>query len=45
MPQGKGPCQTTGNEGGAGPENYVPHLVEYIGRANGIDLTPKKLKR
>ena len=33
------------NEGGAGPENYVPHLVEYIGRANGIDLTPKKLKR
>jgi 3-hydroxyisobutyrate dehydrogenase-like beta-hydroxyacid dehydrogenase len=30
--------------GGDGPENYVPHLPEYIGRANGIDLTPKKLK-
>ena len=31
--------------GGHGPENYVPHLPEYIGRANGIDLTPTKLKR
>ena len=31
--------------GGDGPENYVPHLPEYIGRANGIDLTPTKLKR
>jgi 3-hydroxyisobutyrate dehydrogenase-like beta-hydroxyacid dehydrogenase len=30
--------------GGDGPENYVPHLPEYIGRANGLDLTPKKLK-
>jgi 3-hydroxyisobutyrate dehydrogenase-like beta-hydroxyacid dehydrogenase len=32
------------NAGGAGPENYVPHLPEYVGRANGIDLTPKKLR-
>jgi 3-hydroxyisobutyrate dehydrogenase-like beta-hydroxyacid dehydrogenase len=31
--------------GGGGAENYVPHLPEYIGRANGIDLTPAKLKR
>ena len=30
--------------GGDGPENYVPHLPEYVGRQNGIDLTPKKLK-
>ena len=30
--------------GGNGAENYVPHLPEYIGRANGIDLTPAKLK-
>ena len=29
--------------GGNGPENYVPHLPEYIGRANGVSLTPKKL--
>ena len=28
--------------GGDGAENYVPHLPEYVGRANGIDLTPKK---
>lgn len=28
--------------GGNGPEDYVPHLPEYIGRANGVDLTPKK---
>jgi 3-hydroxyisobutyrate dehydrogenase-like beta-hydroxyacid dehydrogenase len=32
------------NTGGSGPENYVPHLPEYIGRANGMDLTPTKLK-
>jgi len=32
------------NGGGDGPENYVPHLPEYVGRANGVDLTPKKLK-
>jgi 3-hydroxyisobutyrate dehydrogenase-like beta-hydroxyacid dehydrogenase len=32
------------NTGGDGPEDYVPHLPEYVGRANGIDLTPKKLK-
>ena len=25
--------------GGNGPENYVPHLVDFIGRANGV--TPK----
>ncbi|MEP7240225.1 MAG: NAD(P)-dependent oxidoreductase [Devosia sp.] len=30
--------------GGNGPENYVPHLPEYVGRANGIDLTPKPKK-
>jgi 3-hydroxyisobutyrate dehydrogenase-like beta-hydroxyacid dehydrogenase len=30
--------------GGSGPENYVPHLPEYVGRANGVDLTPAKLK-
>jgi 3-hydroxyisobutyrate dehydrogenase-like beta-hydroxyacid dehydrogenase len=28
--------------GGDGAENYVPHLPEYVGRANGVDLTPKK---
>jgi len=33
------------NNGGGGAEDYVPHLVDYIGRANGVDLTPKKLKR
>lgn len=26
--------------GGDGPEDYVPHLPLYVGRANGIDLTP-----
>ena len=31
--------------GGSGAENYVPHLPEYIGRANGIDMTPKKLRK
>jgi 3-hydroxyisobutyrate dehydrogenase-like beta-hydroxyacid dehydrogenase len=30
--------------GGDGPENYVPHLPEYVGRQNGVDLTPKKLR-
>jgi 3-hydroxyisobutyrate dehydrogenase-like beta-hydroxyacid dehydrogenase len=30
--------------GGDGPENYVPHLPEYVGKQNGVDLTPKKLK-
>ena len=33
------------NTGGDGPENYVPHLPEYVGRANGVDLTPTKLKK
>ncbi len=31
--------------GGSGPENYVPHLPEYVGRANGVDMTPAKLRR
>jgi hypothetical protein len=31
--------------GGDGPENYVPHLPEYIGRANGVDMTPAKLRK
>jgi 3-hydroxyisobutyrate dehydrogenase-like beta-hydroxyacid dehydrogenase len=26
--------------GGSGPEDYIPHLPEYIGRLNGIDLRP-----
>jgi 3-hydroxyisobutyrate dehydrogenase-like beta-hydroxyacid dehydrogenase len=30
--------------GGGGSEDYVPHLPQFVGRANGIDLTPKKLK-
>ena len=30
--------------GGNGPENYVPHLPEYVGRASGIDMTPKKIR-
>lgn len=30
--------------GGNGPEDYVPHLPEYVGRANGIDLSPAKPK-
>ncbi len=30
--------------GGNGPEDYVPHLPEYVGRANGVDMTPSKLK-
>ncbi len=32
------------NAGGAGPEDYVPHLPVYVGRANGIDMTPGKLR-
>jgi 3-hydroxyisobutyrate dehydrogenase-like beta-hydroxyacid dehydrogenase len=28
--------------GGGGAEDYVPHLPEFIGRANGVDLTPKR---
>lgn len=31
--------------GGDAPDGYVPHLPEYVGRANGIDLTPAKLKK
>ena len=30
--------------GGSGPEDYIPHLPQFVGRANGIDLTPNKLK-
>jgi 3-hydroxyisobutyrate dehydrogenase-like beta-hydroxyacid dehydrogenase len=30
--------------GGNGPEDYVPHLPEYVGRTNGIDLSPAKPK-
>jgi 3-hydroxyisobutyrate dehydrogenase-like beta-hydroxyacid dehydrogenase len=26
--------------GGSGPEDYVPHLLLYVGKANGIDLAP-----
>ncbi len=29
------------NAGGSGPEDYVPHLPEYIARLNGTKLTPK----
>jgi 3-hydroxyisobutyrate dehydrogenase-like beta-hydroxyacid dehydrogenase len=32
------------NGGGDGPLDYVPTLAERIGRANGVDLTPAKLK-
>jgi 3-hydroxyisobutyrate dehydrogenase-like beta-hydroxyacid dehydrogenase len=31
--------------GGGGAENYVPHLPEYVGRANGVDMTPTKLRK
>ena len=24
-------------QGGAGPEDYVPHLVDFVGRANGVE--------
>ena len=30
--------------GGDGSENYVPHLPDYVGRANGVDMTPAKLR-
>jgi 3-hydroxyisobutyrate dehydrogenase-like beta-hydroxyacid dehydrogenase len=30
--------------GGGGPEDYVPHIVEFVGRANGVDMTPTKLR-
>lgn len=26
--------------GGAGPEDYVPHLPVFVGRANGVDMEP-----
>jgi 3-hydroxyisobutyrate dehydrogenase-like beta-hydroxyacid dehydrogenase len=28
--------------GGGGAEDYVPHLPEFIGRANGVDLSPRR---
>jgi 3-hydroxyisobutyrate dehydrogenase-like beta-hydroxyacid dehydrogenase len=31
--------------GGNGAENYVPHLPEYVGRNNGVDMTPRKLRK
>jgi len=31
--------------GGSGAENYVPHLPEYVGKANGVDMTPAKLRK
>jgi 3-hydroxyisobutyrate dehydrogenase-like beta-hydroxyacid dehydrogenase len=31
--------------GGSGPEDYIPHLPQFVGRANGVDLTPKKLRK
>jgi 3-hydroxyisobutyrate dehydrogenase-like beta-hydroxyacid dehydrogenase len=30
--------------GGNGATDYIPMLPEYVGRANGVDLTPAKLK-
>lgn len=33
------------NNGGDGPTDYVPMLAEYVGRQNGVDLTPKKLRK
>jgi 3-hydroxyisobutyrate dehydrogenase-like beta-hydroxyacid dehydrogenase len=30
--------------GGSGPADYIPHLPQFVGRANGIDLRPNKLK-
>jgi 3-hydroxyisobutyrate dehydrogenase-like beta-hydroxyacid dehydrogenase len=32
------------NTGGDGAQDYIPMLPEYVGRANGVDLTPKKLR-
>ena len=29
--------------GANGAEDYVPHLPLFVGRANGIDLTPASL--
>jgi 3-hydroxyisobutyrate dehydrogenase-like beta-hydroxyacid dehydrogenase len=31
--------------GGNGTEDYIPHLPQFVGRANGVDLTPKKLRK
>jgi 3-hydroxyisobutyrate dehydrogenase-like beta-hydroxyacid dehydrogenase len=31
--------------GGDGPEDYVPHLPQFIGKASGVDLTPAKLRK
>ena len=31
--------------GGDGPEDYVPMLPEYVGKVNGVDLTPALLKK
>ncbi len=31
--------------GGDGPEDYIPMLPEYVGRMNGVDLTPAKLRQ
>lgn len=28
---------------GGGAQDYVPHLVKYIGNINGVDLTPTKI--
>jgi 3-hydroxyisobutyrate dehydrogenase-like beta-hydroxyacid dehydrogenase len=28
--------------GGDGPKDYVPHLVEYVGRLNGVTFSPGK---
>lgn len=30
--------------GGGGPANYVPHLPEFVGRANGMDFTAEAAK-
>jgi 3-hydroxyisobutyrate dehydrogenase-like beta-hydroxyacid dehydrogenase len=31
--------------GGDGPEDYVPHLPQFVGKASGVDLTPTKLRK
>jgi 3-hydroxyisobutyrate dehydrogenase-like beta-hydroxyacid dehydrogenase len=31
--------------GGNGPEDYVPHLPEFTGRAAGVDLSPAKSRK
>jgi 3-hydroxyisobutyrate dehydrogenase-like beta-hydroxyacid dehydrogenase len=28
------------NAGGDGPEDYVPHLVRFVGARNGVNLEP-----